>query len=248
MARGIAQAVTWRGHILQTCRMIAAAATRLPCFKFIPLRSTGSSSHDSEYGLRVKKIAMSSEDVPLVPSEGVGSGGKDHSTKHLMFRLPPPIPGKPGGGYPVEYHAAATTIQRNVQIFWKRKRQQGMKEVALDGSDQAKPSVVGERTRKRDLLLNYVKGVAGAVTNTISKSVSPAGAVFNQLSLERQKNYQGWLFETVKTSKAVAFFIARRDKESDNLHPFDQTRKQPKVPSLSFRTFLFISDMFKFAI
>jgi hypothetical protein len=172
---------------------------------------------------------MSSEDIPLVPSEGVGSGGKDHSTKHLMFRLPPPIPGKPGGGYPAEYHTAATTIQRNVKIFWTRKRLQGMKEVQLDGSDQSKGNVAGERLRKRDMVMNYVKGVAGVVTDKISKSVAPAGTIFSELSAERQKNYQGWLLETVKTSKTVAFFLARRQKGEEDLPPFDQTRKQPKV-------------------
>lgn len=177
---------------------------------------------------------MSSEDIPL-PSEGVGSGGKDHSTKHLMFRLPPPIPGKPGGGYPPEYHTAATTIQRNVKISWKRRRPQGMKEVALDSSDQLKSTFVGERVRKRDMLMNYVKGVAGAVTDTISKSVAPAGSIFNQLSAERRKNYQGWLLETVKTNKAVAFFIARREKGEENLPPFEQTRKQPKVHRFLFQ-------------
>ena len=102
-----------------------------------------------------------------------------------------------------------------------------MKEVALDGSDQAKSAAGGERIRKRDVLMNYVRGVAGAVTDTLSKSVSPAGAIFNA---ERQKKYQGWLFETVNTSKAVSFFIARRDKGADDLTPFDQTRKQLKVP------------------
>jgi hypothetical protein len=164
-----------------------------------------------------------------MPSEGVGSGGKDHSTKHLMFRLPPPIPGKPGGGYPAEYHTAATTIQRNVKIFWTRKQLRGMKEVQLDGSDQSKGNAVGERLRKRDMVMNYVKGVAGAVTNKISKSVSPAGTIFSQLSAERQKNYQGWLLETVTTNKTVAFFLARRQKGEEDLPPFDQTRKQPKV-------------------
>jgi hypothetical protein len=177
---------------------------------------------------KLKSDLMSSEDIPLVPSEGVGSGGKDHSTKQIMFRLPPPIPGKPGGGYPPEYHTAATLIQRNVKISWKRRRQ-GMKAVALDGSDQSK-SVSGDRIRKRDVLMNYVKGVAGAVTDTISKSVVPAaGSIFNQLSPERRQNYQGWLLETVKTNKAVAFFIARREKGEENLPPFEQTRKQPKV-------------------
>jgi hypothetical protein len=178
---------------------------------------------------------MSSEDIPLMPSEGVGSGGKDHSTKHLMFRLPPPIPGKPGGGYPAEYHTAATTIQRNVKIFWVRKQKlrQVMKEVQLDGSDQSKGIAAGERLRKRDMVMNYVKGVAGAVTDTISKSVSPAGAMFSQLSADRQKNYQGWLLETVKTSQTVAFFLARRQKGEEELPPFDQTRKQPKVNDCS---------------
>ncbi len=164
-----------------------------------------------------------------MPSEGVGSGGKDHSTKHLMFRMPPPIPGKPGGGYPVEYHTAATTIQRNVKIFWTRKQLQGMKDVKLDGSDQSKGNVSGERLRKRDMVMNYVKGVAGAVTDKISKSVAPAGTIFSQLSAERQKNYNGWLLETVKTNKPVAFFLARRQKGEEDLPPFDQTRKQPKV-------------------
>jgi hypothetical protein len=175
---------------------------------------------------------MSSEgDIPLMPSEGVGSGGKDHSTKHLMFRLPPPIPGKPGGGYPAEYHTAATTIQRNVKIFWVRKQlRQGTKQ--LDGSDQSKGGVAGERLRKRDMVMNYVKGVAGAVTDQISKSVAPASTMFSQLSAERQKNYQGWLLETVKTSKTVAFFLARRQKGEEELQPFEQTRKQPKVQAM----------------
>jgi len=35
--------------------------------------------------------------------------------------------------------------------------------------------------------------------------------------------------ETVKTNKTVAFFLARRQKGEEDLPPFDQTRKQPKV-------------------
>ena len=127
---------------------------------------------------------MSSEDIPLVPSEGVGSGGKDHSTKHLMFRLPPPIPGKPGGGYPPEYHTAATTIQRNVKISWKRRRPQGMKEAALDSSDQLKSTFVGERVRKRDMLMNYVKGARLLV---VSRSLCTGATSFGYAATDSCK-------------------------------------------------------------
>jgi hypothetical protein len=50
-----------------------------------------------------------------------------------VFRLPPPIPGKPGGGYPQEWHSAQTTIKRNYVAHMERKRARApvMQEVVL---------------------------------------------------------------------------------------------------------------------
>jgi hypothetical protein len=50
-----------------------------------------------------------------------------------VFRLPPPIPGKPGGGYPQEWHSAQTTIKRNYVAHMERKRARApvMQEVIL---------------------------------------------------------------------------------------------------------------------
>ncbi len=50
-----------------------------------------------------------------------------------MFRLPPPIPGKAGGGYPQEWHSAQTTIKRNYVAHMERKRARApvMQEVIL---------------------------------------------------------------------------------------------------------------------
>jgi len=42
-----------------------------------------------------------------------------------VFRLPPPIPGKPGGGYATEWHDAQTTIKRSYIAHRERKRARG---------------------------------------------------------------------------------------------------------------------------
>jgi hypothetical protein len=125
-------------------------------------------------------IAASLEDVPLVPSEGVGSGGAGHqagitsnccihqsftalhpyfrvfelvcgtfSGVRSMFRLPPPIPGLPGGGYPEEFQKAARVIQRNYAVHLARKKNARM-EVSLSGfhflpRDSAKSAMAQSR-------------------------------------------------------------------------------------------------------
>ena len=173
-------------------------------------------------------MAKRNDDVPLVPSEGVGSGGAGHTTKSLLFRLPPPIPGKPGGGYPEEYHKAATLVQRNVKVYLSR-RQHNMKEVKLDASTKAP----AEPLRKRDRVLNYVKSVAGVVTESLSKTVVPAALPLQEMFVQRQQRYTGWLLEKVKTKGAVGFFLARQgDQAPGALSPFEETKKREKVASL----------------
>lgn len=43
-----------------------------------------------------------------------------------VFRLPPPIPGLPGGGYPQEWTDAAMIIQRNYTVHLARKKANNM--------------------------------------------------------------------------------------------------------------------------
>ena len=57
----------------------------------------------------------------------------ERAGSRTVFRLPPPIPGKPGGGYPQEWHSAQTTIKRNYVAHMERKRARApvMQEVIL---------------------------------------------------------------------------------------------------------------------
>jgi len=107
------------------------------------------------------------EEVKLVPSEGVGSGGAGHQTHSSVFRLPPPIPGIIGGGYPSEWHDAATRIQTSFRGHNARRKIK-MEDVTLVESPAEAEE--GQRVRKRDMImklasnpLKYVKDVATKV-------------------------------------------------------------------------------------
>mmetsp|Transcript_31816 Transcript_31816/g.76981 ORF Transcript_31816/g.76981 Transcript_31816/m.76981 type:complete len:474 (+) Transcript_31816:96-1517(+) len=108
------------------------------------------------------------EEVKLVPSEGVGSGGAGHQTHSSVFRLPPPIPGIIGGGYPSEWHDAATRIQTSFRGHSARRKMK-MEDVTLVETPAASEEVF-QRARKRDMIMKvaanpmkYVKDVASKV-------------------------------------------------------------------------------------
>ncbi|EKX44811.1 hypothetical protein GUITHDRAFT_163453 [Guillardia theta CCMP2712] len=125
------------------------------------------------------------DDVPLVASEGVGSGGVGHycSGKVNVFRLPPPIPGKEGGGYPSEWHHAQIVIRRNYMIHKLRNAGKKIPE-AQDPKAESDPEAQKAKMRKRDLIkkyadsgLNFIKGVADKVSHneTLQKTAGRVG-------------------------------------------------------------------------
>eukprot|EP00284_Hemiselmis_tepida_P012579 CAMPEP_0174928062 /NCGR_PEP_ID=MMETSP1355-20121228/22714_1 /TAXON_ID=464990 /ORGANISM="Hemiselmis tepida, Strain CCMP443" /LENGTH=463 /DNA_ID=CAMNT_0016174203 /DNA_START=150 /DNA_END=1541 /DNA_ORIENTATION=+ len=85
-----------------------------------------------------------------------------------MFRLPPPIPGIVGGGYPSEWHDAATRIQTSFRGHSARRKMK-MEDVTLVEAPAASEEGL-QRVRKRDMIMKvaanpmkYVKDVASKV-------------------------------------------------------------------------------------
>eukprot|EP00960_Hanusia_phi_P034139 750871-Hanusia_phi.AAC.1 len=129
------------------------------------------------------------DDVPLVASEGVGSGGVGHfcSGKVSVFRLPPPIPGKEGGGYPAEWHHAQIVIRRNYMMHKLRNAGKKVSEAPdskVEGDESQK-----SKMRKRDLIkkyadsgLSFIKGVADKVSHneTLQKTAGKVGHVVSE--------------------------------------------------------------------
>eukprot|EP00286_Rhodomonas_abbreviata_P027100 CAMPEP_0181303058 /NCGR_PEP_ID=MMETSP1101-20121128/8343_1 /TAXON_ID=46948 /ORGANISM="Rhodomonas abbreviata, Strain Caron Lab Isolate" /LENGTH=584 /DNA_ID=CAMNT_0023408581 /DNA_START=34 /DNA_END=1785 /DNA_ORIENTATION=+ len=191
-----------------------------------------------------ERAGNSGENSPLVPSEGVGSGGAGHIPQGsaITFRLPPPIPGKPGGGYPQEYHDAANLIKRNYKVFAERKKAQ-MQEVTLDGDGSggdANPSrskkifggaaalvggIVGKATGKVTEVTSGLVAGAQTYTSKLKAAVARPKAEEGELSTERKEKYAGWIMERIKTKGPVGFFLARSTTEK----PFAVAVKQEKI-------------------
>ena len=116
-----------------------------------------------------------------------------------VFRLPPPIPGKPGGGYPSEWHSATNTIRRNWLSHVARKRARGdtLQEVKLDAAVAGGTDGTGERVRKRDVLMKWVGDAKSSISQvadqvykreavqktaaSVTGAVAAAGARVNEI-------------------------------------------------------------------
>jgi len=146
-----------------------------------------------------------------------------------VFRLPPPIPGKPGGGYPQEWHDAQTTIKRNYLSHVARKRARGetLQEVKLDAAGgSGSGDAGGDRLRKRDMLLKWVGGATSSISQvaeqvykreavqktaaSVTGAVAAAGARVNEIKASvSTRAVQVGELATERKSKYAGYMMAK---------------------------------------
>ena len=96
-------------------RSAAHSCRRVTCTM---MTSTWSCTHAPRAMHRARRIILLIHERGAANVDAAARGAGSRS----VFRLPPPIPGKPGGGYPQEWHSAQTTIKRNYLAHMERKR------------------------------------------------------------------------------------------------------------------------------